>query len=78
MVKLYLRSLSKSEVIAVGGRKSYWLQSNYLSFSVVLSLQITDNLEQRCYKDLRSEMFGSVKVVLCIYRKFLSSCKEQM
>ncbi|XP_015952141.1 protein SEMI-ROLLED LEAF 2 isoform X1 [Arachis duranensis] len=40
--------------------------------------KITENLEQRCYKDLRNEMFGSVKVVLCIYRKFLSSCKEQM
>ncbi|MED6160367.1 hypothetical protein PIB30_050822 [Stylosanthes scabra] len=40
--------------------------------------KITENLEQRCYKDLRNEMFGSVKVVLCIYRKFLLSCKEQM
>ncbi|KAF7824269.1 protein EFR3-like protein cmp44E-like isoform X1 [Senna tora] len=40
--------------------------------------KITDNLEQRCYKDLRNENFGSVKVVLFIYRKFLSSCKEQM
>ncbi|XP_061367291.1 protein SEMI-ROLLED LEAF 2-like isoform X1 [Gastrolobium bilobum] len=40
--------------------------------------KITDNLEQRCYKDLRNESFGSVKVVLCIYKKLLSSCKEQM
>ncbi|KAL5152381.1 Protein EFR3 B [Glycine soja] len=40
--------------------------------------KITDNLEQRCYKDLRNENFGSVKVVLCIYRKLLSTCKEQM
>ncbi|KAA8531396.1 hypothetical protein F0562_006108 [Nyssa sinensis] len=40
--------------------------------------KITDYLEQRCYKDLRNEHFGSVKVVLCIYRKLLSSCKEQM
>ncbi|XLT85895.1 hypothetical protein HN873_007648, partial [Arachis hypogaea] len=38
--------------------------------------KINENLEQRCYKDLRNEMFGSVKVVLCIYRRFLSSCKE--
>ncbi|KAL4390314.1 hypothetical protein AHAS_Ahas03G0132700 [Arachis hypogaea] len=36
--------------------------------------KINENLEQRCYKDLRNEMFGSVKVVLCIYRRFLSSC----
>ncbi|KAF3458013.1 hypothetical protein FNV43_RR02676 [Rhamnella rubrinervis] len=40
--------------------------------------KITDTLEQRFYKDLRNENFGSVKVVLCIYRKLLSSCKEQM
>ncbi|OVA06282.1 hypothetical protein BVC80_8399g4 [Macleaya cordata] len=40
--------------------------------------KITEYLEQRCFKDLRNENFGSVKVVLCIYRKLLSSCKEQM
>ncbi|KAJ7980704.1 Arm repeat superfamily protein [Quillaja saponaria] len=40
--------------------------------------KITDHLEQRCYKDLRNGNFGSVKIVLCIYRKLLSSCKEQM
>ncbi|XP_044466327.1 protein SEMI-ROLLED LEAF 2-like isoform X1 [Mangifera indica] len=37
--------------------------------------KITDQLEQRCYKDLRNENFGSVKVVACIYKKLLSSCK---
>ncbi|KAK6279418.1 hypothetical protein POUND7_019685 [Theobroma cacao] len=40
--------------------------------------KITGQLEQRCYKDLRNENFGSVKVVLCIYRKLLSACKEQI
>ncbi|KAL5781115.1 hypothetical protein ACOSP7_006144 [Xanthoceras sorbifolium] len=40
--------------------------------------KITDHLEQRCYKDLRNENFGSVKVVVCIYKKLLSLCKEQM
>ncbi|XP_030536470.1 protein SEMI-ROLLED LEAF 2 isoform X1 [Rhodamnia argentea] len=40
--------------------------------------KITTYLEQRCYKDLRNENYGSVKVVFCIYRKLLSSCKEQM
>ncbi|XP_058225278.1 protein SEMI-ROLLED LEAF 2-like isoform X1 [Rhododendron vialii] len=40
--------------------------------------KITCSLEQRCYRDLRSEQFHSVKVVLCIYRKLLISCKEQM
>nr|XP_011457274.1 PREDICTED: uncharacterized protein LOC101313176 isoform X3 [Fragaria vesca subsp. vesca] len=40
--------------------------------------KITELLEQKCYKDLRNEHFGSVKVILRIYRKLLSSCKEQM
>ncbi|WOL19844.1 hypothetical protein Cni_G28646 [Canna indica] len=40
--------------------------------------KITTYLEQRCYKELRLEHFGSVKVVLSIYRKLLFSCKEQM
>ncbi|KAG8367897.1 hypothetical protein BUALT_Bualt16G0120500 [Buddleja alternifolia] len=40
--------------------------------------KIADSLEQRCYKELRNGNLGSVKVVMCIYRKFLSSCKEQM
>ncbi|KAL0404913.1 UNVERIFIED_CONTAM: protein SEMI-ROLLED LEAF 2 [Sesamum radiatum] len=40
--------------------------------------QIATSLEQRCYKELRNENFRSVKVVMCIYRKMLSSCKEQM
>ncbi|KDP42800.1 hypothetical protein JCGZ_23742 [Jatropha curcas] len=40
--------------------------------------KITETLEQRFYKELRHGNFGSVKVVMCIYRKFLSSCKEQM
>ncbi|TXG66349.1 hypothetical protein EZV62_007624 [Acer yangbiense] len=40
--------------------------------------KITNYLEQRCYKDLQNEHFGSVKVVVCIYKKLLSSCKEQM
>ncbi|CAN0864726.1 Protein SEMI-ROLLED LEAF 2 [Linum grandiflorum] len=40
--------------------------------------KITTSLEQRCYKDLRTEQFHSVKVVLCIYRKLLVSCREQM
>ncbi|KAM5552228.1 protein SEMI-ROLLED LEAF 2 [Rosa sericea] len=40
--------------------------------------KITSTLEQRCYKDLRTENFHSVKVVMCIYRKLLISCKDQM
>ncbi|KAK8952049.1 hypothetical protein KSP39_PZI003664 [Platanthera zijinensis] len=40
--------------------------------------KITVYLEQRCYKELRSEHFGFVKIIMCIYRKLLVSCKEQM
>ncbi|CAM8920133.1 unnamed protein product [Rhodiola kirilowii] len=40
--------------------------------------KITSSLEQRCYKELRLEHFHSVKIVMCIYRKLLISCKEQM
>ncbi|PRQ54710.1 hypothetical protein RchiOBHm_Chr1g0316701 [Rosa chinensis] len=39
---------------------------------------ITSTLEQRCYKDLRTENFHSVKVVMCIYRKLLISFKDQI
>ncbi|KAL8036932.1 hypothetical protein ABFX02_11G008200 [Erythranthe guttata] len=40
--------------------------------------KMANSLEQRCYKELRNENFRAVKVVMCIYRKFLFSCKEQM
>ncbi|GKV25742.1 hypothetical protein SLEP1_g35137 [Rubroshorea leprosula] len=40
--------------------------------------KITDALEQRCYKELRKENFHAAKIVMCIYRKLLVSCKDQM
>ncbi|KAM7264985.1 hypothetical protein ACFE04_002668 [Oxalis oulophora] len=40
--------------------------------------KITNSLEQRCYKELRTENFPMAKIVMCIYRKLLVSCKEQM
>lgn len=40
--------------------------------------KITIYLEQRCYKELRSERFALAKVVILIYRKLLISCKDQM
>ncbi|KAL9270752.1 SEMI-ROLLED LEAF 2-like protein [Drosera capensis] len=40
--------------------------------------KITYTLEQRCYKELRTENFRSAKVVMCIYRKLLITCKDQM
>ncbi|XP_015898982.3 protein SEMI-ROLLED LEAF 2 isoform X1 [Ziziphus jujuba] len=40
--------------------------------------KMTNSIEQRCYKELRNENFHAVKIVLCIYKKLLVSCKEQM
>ncbi|KAG6575359.1 Protein SEMI-ROLLED LEAF 2, partial [Cucurbita argyrosperma subsp. sororia] len=51
---------------------------DYASKNPLRIPKITEHLEQRCYKDLRNENFGYVKVVICIYRKLLLMCKEQM
>ncbi|THU49000.1 hypothetical protein C4D60_Mb06t04950 [Musa balbisiana] len=40
--------------------------------------KITNYLEQRCYRELRNEHFGYVKVVMRIYWKLLFACREQM
>ncbi|KAM7500183.1 hypothetical protein LguiA_024597 [Lonicera macranthoides] len=40
--------------------------------------RITTSLEQCCYKELRTENFRSVKIVMCIYRKLIGTCKGQM
>lgn len=40
--------------------------------------KISNLLEERCYKELRTENLQSAKVVMCIYKKLLISCKEQM
>ncbi|KAF8677049.1 hypothetical protein HU200_046507 [Digitaria exilis] len=40
--------------------------------------KITSYLEQRYYKELRSEHYGYAKVVVLIYRRLLVSCKEQI
>ncbi|KAL4327643.1 hypothetical protein HN51_034896 [Arachis hypogaea] len=40
--------------------------------------KITSYLEQRCYRELRNENYHAVKVVICIYRKLLVSCRDQM
>ncbi|WZZ48219.1 hypothetical protein YC2023_048326 [Brassica napus] len=37
-----------------------------------------DLLEQRRYKELRNENFHSAKIVMCIYRRLLVTCNEQM
>ncbi|XP_041997859.1 protein SEMI-ROLLED LEAF 2-like [Salvia splendens] len=40
--------------------------------------KIASSLEQKCYRELRNENFHAVKIVMCIYRKLISSCREQM
>ncbi|XP_057856005.2 protein SEMI-ROLLED LEAF 2 [Cryptomeria japonica] len=40
--------------------------------------KIANLLEQRGYKELRNEHFGSVHVIMTAYGKLLSSCKDQM
>ncbi|KAJ0972332.1 hypothetical protein J5N97_020291 [Dioscorea zingiberensis] len=50
----------------------------YASKNPVRIPKITQYLEQRCFKELRNEHFCLAKVVPCIYRKLLASCKEQM
>ncbi|PON74225.1 Coatomer beta subunit [Parasponia andersonii] len=52
--------------------------SEYASKNPLRIPKITTSLEQRCYRDLRNEQFQSVKVVMCIYRNLLVSCKDQM
>ncbi|XP_042379653.1 protein SEMI-ROLLED LEAF 2-like isoform X2 [Zingiber officinale] len=51
---------------------------DYASKNPIRIPKITDYLEQRFYKELRNERFSFAKVVPCVYRKLLASCKEQM
>ncbi|OEL23424.1 hypothetical protein BAE44_0015556 [Dichanthelium oligosanthes] len=49
---------------------------DYVSRNPTRIPKITEYLELRFYKDLRHENFTFAKVVPCIYRKLLCSCKE--
>ncbi|XP_066305880.1 protein SEMI-ROLLED LEAF 2-like isoform X2 [Miscanthus floridulus] len=50
----------------------------YISRNPMRVPKITVYLEQKCYKELRAERYGSVKVVMAIYRKVICSCQEQL
>uniref|UniRef100_A0A0D3FB83 Uncharacterized protein n=1 Tax=Oryza barthii TaxID=65489 RepID=A0A0D3FB83_9ORYZ len=50
----------------------------YISRNPLRVPKITVYLEQKFYKELRVEHFGSVKVVMAIYRKVICSCQEQL
>ncbi|XP_031476158.1 protein SEMI-ROLLED LEAF 2 isoform X2 [Nymphaea colorata] len=75
--KLLADILPRSQEVEINDRKIAKL-CEYASKNPMRVPKITEHLEQRCYKDLRNEHFNSVKVILCIYRKLLVSCKEQM
>ncbi|KAJ1286644.1 hypothetical protein BS78_03G368200 [Paspalum vaginatum] len=49
---------------------------DYVSRNPTRIPKITEYLEQKFYKDLRHDNFTLAKVVPCIYRKLLCSCKE--
>ncbi|KAI3872260.1 hypothetical protein MKX03_024538 [Papaver bracteatum] len=80
-VKRYKKILSnifpKNQDAELNDRKIGKL-CEYASRNPLRIPKITEYLEQRCYKDLRIEHFGSAKVVLCIYRKLILSCKDHM
>ncbi|XP_050283828.1 protein SEMI-ROLLED LEAF 2-like isoform X2 [Quercus robur] len=80
-VKRYKKLLAdifpRSQVEEPNDRKISKL-CEYASKNPLRIPKITSSLEQRCYRDLRNERFHSVKVVLCIYRKLLITCKDQM
>ncbi|AQK90055.1 ARM repeat superfamily protein [Zea mays] len=50
----------------------------YISRNPMRVPKITVYLEQKCYKEFRAERYGSVKVVMAIYRKVICSCQEQL
>ncbi|KAK3155450.1 hypothetical protein QOZ80_2BG0203440 [Eleusine coracana subsp. coracana] len=50
----------------------------YISKNPMRVPKITVYLEQKCYKEMRAERYGSVKVVMAIYRKVICSCQEQL
>ncbi|WVZ69371.1 hypothetical protein U9M48_018168 [Paspalum notatum var. saurae] len=50
----------------------------YISRNPMRVPKITIYLEQKCYKEMRAERYGSVKVVMAIYRKVICSCQEQL
>ncbi|KAL8536877.1 hypothetical protein ACS0TY_006028 [Phlomoides rotata] len=80
-VKRYKKLISdifpRSQEEEVNDRKIGKL-CDYASKNPLRIPKIADSLEQKFYKELRNENYKFVKVVMCIYRKFLSSCKEQM
>ncbi|KAJ7515837.1 hypothetical protein O6H91_22G030400 [Diphasiastrum complanatum] len=80
-VKRYKQLLAnifpKSQDEAPNDRKISKL-CEYASKNPMRIPKIAQSLEQRGYKELRNEHFGSVRVVMRAYCKLISSCREQM
>lgn len=51
---------------------------DYASKNPLRIPKIATSLEQRGYKELRNEHFGSVRVIMAVYTKLFSVCKSQM
>ncbi|BFI42403.1 protein EFR3 [Marchantia polymorpha subsp. ruderalis] len=52
--------------------------TEYASKNPLRIPKIADGLEQRGYKELRGEHYGTVRVVMRTYSKLLSACRDQM
>ncbi|EYU27043.1 hypothetical protein MIMGU_mgv1a000818mg [Erythranthe guttata] len=50
----------------------------YVSKNPLRVPKITSLLEERCYRELRNANVNRVKVIMCIYRKLIISCQQQM
>lgn len=72
---LFLEGISKAQCCP----SSTWIWAFApWKFNDSVPFQITVYLEQKCYKEMRAERYGSVKVVMAIYRKVICSCQEQL
>ncbi|KAL8125471.1 protein SEMI-ROLLED LEAF 2-like [Apium graveolens] len=70
---IFLSSQDQEPNVRMIGKLCDYASKNPLHIPKISSL-----LEERFYKDLRSENFRSTKTVMCIYRKLLISCSEQL
>lgn len=45
---------------------------------MAVNVQIASALEQRGYKELRAERYGTIRVVMRAYSRLLADCRDQM
>ncbi|KAL1822440.1 hypothetical protein ACET3Z_009218 [Daucus carota] len=73
LADIFLSSQDQEPNVRMIGKLCDYASKNPLHIPKISSL-----LEERFYKDLRTENFRSTKTVMCIYRKLLFSCNEQL